>query len=169
MCGWPANNHHGVPRSSCSPWCVVGGPFRGCAAPRSLGRVLFWLFSVMCVWCVCVWQPGLSGHFSFSSISLIANRLLNQTKTRVTQAIPVGALLILTLILATGCMRGDGRTEQAVADVDGKVQVFGGDRIPLLRLRCCYQRPGPFFCCALKLRLCSRDDSPWLYFRSVLH
>jgi hypothetical protein len=31
-----------------SPWCVVGGPFRGCAAPRSLGRVLFWFFSVVC-------------------------------------------------------------------------------------------------------------------------
>ena len=31
----------------------------------------FFLFSVVCVWCVCVcvmWQPGLSGHFSFSSI-----------------------------------------------------------------------------------------------------
>ena len=24
-----------------SPWCVVGGPFRGRAAPRSLGRVKF--------------------------------------------------------------------------------------------------------------------------------
>ena len=33
--------------------------------------------------------------------------------------------------MATGCMGGDGRTEQAVADVDGKVQVFGGGRIPL--------------------------------------
>ena len=72
---------------------------------------------------VCVWQPGLSGHFSFSSFSSIANRLLNQTKTRLTQAIPVGAVLIITLILVTGCVRGDGRTEQAVADVDGKVQV----------------------------------------------
>ena len=58
MCGWPANNHHGVPRSSCSPWCVVGGPFRGCAAPRSLGRVLFWFFSVVCV---CVWDVATRG------------------------------------------------------------------------------------------------------------
>ncbi len=28
--------------------------------------------------------------------------------------------------------------------------------------RCGYQRPGSFLCCALKLRLCSRDDSPSL-------
>ena len=44
-----------------SPWCVVGGPFRGCAVPRSLGRVLFWFFSV--TWCGCVAEYPLRLHF----------------------------------------------------------------------------------------------------------
>ena len=51
----PAGYTH---RPTYSPWCVVGGPFRGCAAPRSLGRVLFWFFSVVCV---CVWDVATRG------------------------------------------------------------------------------------------------------------